>query len=202
VSVDPREYCSRYAAGVGEVWERVDVPSMVRIMEAIRDVYRSGGRVIAMGNGGMALTAAHVVADLVKHPFVSPAKDRVTFNGPRLQAICLTDNVGTLSSWANDVSFADVFSEQLETWAQPGDVVIAFTTSGNSENLVRAFAVARRRRATTVALTGRTGGRLRSLADICFAIPSDDGSFIEDVQMGMSHIWCNWLKGEIQQLPS
>jgi D-sedoheptulose 7-phosphate isomerase len=192
--MDATSYCRRYAEGIREVWSSVSTEPMVRIVEVILEAYRQQKKVIVMGNGGMALTAAHVVADLVKHPFVSAAKDKVVSTGHRLQAICLTDNVGTLSSWANDVSYNDVFSEQLETWAGEGDVVMAFTTSGNSENLLRAFATARRKGSTTVAITGRSGGKIKALADICFAIPSDDGSFIEDVQMGMSHIWCNYLK--------
>ena len=197
--MDVLSWCERYAEGIRETWAKVSRPDMVRVVEAIVAAYRGGRKVITMGNGGMAATASHAVADLVKHPFVSAAKDTVSVAGPRLQAICLTDNPGTLTSWANDVKFEDVFCEQLETWAGEGDVVIAFTTSGNSENLLRAFATARRRGAVTVAVTGARGGKIAALADVLLRVPSDDGSFIEDVQMGLSHIWCTWLKATLQE---
>ncbi len=89
--------------GIRQTWERMSRPDMIRVVDAIVFAYRVGKKIIAMGNGGMAATAPQLVADFVKHPFVSAAKDRVAFAGPRLQAVCLSDSIGTVTSWADDV---------------------------------------------------------------------------------------------------
>lgn len=197
--MDVRKGIKDYAGGIREVFGRLPVNTIEEIIKTLMKAYEDGKKVITMGNGGHGATASHLINDLAKHTVVSDKKDEVIVKGKRFKTLCLNDNMATLTSWANDVGYEDCFSEQLVNWVEEGDVVIAITGSGSSQNMLNAFEVARKQGATTIALTGYQGGKIKDVADICFIVPSDNISFIEDVHMSLTHMWCDIIRKILQE---
>jgi len=142
--------------------------------------YDAGRTVYLCGNGGSAALASHFACDLGKGIAYCNG-------GKRLRALSLTDNLPTLTAWANDSSYEDVFSEQLRNFVQPRDVALAISGSGNSKNVLNALRVAREAGATTVGISGFQGGEMKSLCDICVVVPSNNMQIIEDLHLAMAH---------------
>jgi D-sedoheptulose 7-phosphate isomerase len=161
-----------------------------RIPIAAQDIaasFRKGGRLLACGNGGSATSAADLVTELI-----APAN-----GGQPLPALCLTNDVAVVTAIGNDVSFDDVFVRQIIALSRPHDVVLAVSTSGNSENLIRAFHEARARGLGTIALCGYDGGRIAHMAkvDHCFITRSSSVHRIQEVQTTLYHL----LAGLVQR---
>jgi D-sedoheptulose 7-phosphate isomerase len=154
-----------------------------RIVTAAREMagaFRRGGRLLALGNGGSATSAADMVTELLSPP-----------DGAQpLPALCLTNDVAVVTGIANDVGFNDVFVRQIIALGRPDDVVLAVSTSGNSENLVRGLAESRRRGLHTIAICGYDGGRMarEQTADHCFVVRSSSIHRIQEVQMTLYHL--------------
>ena len=138
-----------------------------------------GKRVYIAGNGGSAATASHMANDLVKGCRVG--------NNTGFRAIALTDPMPILTCLANDFSYDEVFSIQLETHAEAGDLLIVFSGSGNSPNILKAVAAARKKDMKIIGFTGRTGGKLEKICDISVIAPSDCMEQIEDLHMFYEH---------------
>jgi D-sedoheptulose 7-phosphate isomerase len=152
---------------------------LARITDLLLDAGRTGKTIFILGNGGSAATASHLACDLAKTASV-PGQ-------PRLRALALTDNVPLLTAWGNDASYEVVFAEQLKTFAQPGDLVIAISASGNSPNVLAAATAARAAGARVIGVTGFGGGRLRALCDVCLVVPSHEYGPVEDAHMILVH---------------
>jgi D-sedoheptulose 7-phosphate isomerase len=151
-----------------------------QIADALFKAYESGQIVYTFGNGGSASLASHFACDL--------AKGTAYCNGgKRFRALALTDNLPTLTAWANDSSYDDIFSEQLRNFVHPQDVAFAISGSGNSKNVLNALEVARAAGATTLGISGFEGGRMKSLCDICVVVPSNNMQIIEDLHLAMAH---------------
>jgi D-sedoheptulose 7-phosphate isomerase len=151
-----------------------------QIAETLVKAYESGRMVYLFGNGGSASLASHLACDLGKGTAYCNG-------GKRLRVLALTDNLPTLTAWANDSSYEDVFSEQLRNFVQAKDVAFAISGSGNSKNVLNALQVAREAGATTVGVSGFQGGRMKHLCDICVIVPSNDMQIIEDLHLAMAH---------------
>ena len=188
-----------YTSGIREVFGKVPVNTIKEIIKALLKAYEDGKKVITMGNGGHASTASHLINDLAKHTIVSDKRDKVIVKGKRFKTLCLNDNISTLTSWANDVGYEDCFSEQLANWVEEGDIIIGITGSGNAQNILNAFQVAKKQRAITIALTGYQGGKIKDIADICFIVPSNNISFIEDIHFSLTHLWCSIIRRILQR---
>ena len=156
------------------------------VIQVLFNAWRAGRHVFLFGNGGSSATAAHMANDLNKLT-IAPGK-------PRMKAICLSDNVPLLTAWANDQDYADVFAEQLANFVQPGDVVIAISSSGNSPNVLRGLEAAHRFQAITIGFTGDQGGKLKDLVDICIRIPDAHMGRQEDGHMILDHVISNTLR--------
>ena len=139
-------------------------------------------QIFFMGNGGSGASASHIVGDLNKG--LSLGKTC----GKRYRSISLVDNSPTLLSLANDVSYDDIFVEQLKNFLNEGDLVIGISGSGNSENILRAVRYAKERGNTVIGLTGFSGGKLKEEADISLHIPVDDMQIAEDAHMMIGHM--------------
>lgn len=146
---------------------------------------REGGKVLFFGNGGSAADAQHLAAELA---------GRFQRDRRALAGLALTANTSSLTAIANDYSFDQIFARQLESLGTRGDVAIAISTSGNSPNVLCGVEAARRRGMVTLALTGRSGGRLRQLVDHCLSIPSDDTARIQEAHMLTGHILCELVE--------
>jgi D-sedoheptulose 7-phosphate isomerase len=147
-----------------------------RLVEA----HEAGRAVYLFGNGGSASLASHLACDLGKGTAYCNG-------GKRFRVLALTDNLPTLTAWANDSSYEDVFSEQLRNFVQPRDIVFAISGSGNSKNVLNALRVAREARAATIGMSGFQGGEMKSLCDTCVVVPSNNMQIIEDLHLAMAH---------------
>jgi D-sedoheptulose 7-phosphate isomerase len=138
-----------------------------------------GGKLIVFGNGGSAADAQHLAAELV---------GRYRQDRKAIAAIALTTDSSALTSISNDYGFETIFSRQLEAIGKPGDVVLAISTSGNSPNVIRAVTLAKKLGITSIGLTGRTGGKLRTSVDVCLPVPSESTPRIQEAHSLIIHI--------------
>ena len=151
-----------------------------QIADVLVKAYESERMVFTFGNGGSASLASHLACDLGKGTAYCNG-------GKRLRVLALTDNLPTLTAWANDSDYEDVFSEQLRNFVQRRDVAFAISGSGNSKNVINALHVARDVGATTVGVSGFQGGKMKTLCDICVVVPSTNMQIIEDLHLAIAH---------------
>jgi D-sedoheptulose 7-phosphate isomerase len=146
--------------------------------------FHRGGKLLVCGNGGSATDAQHIAVEFM-HP--------ITVGRKALPAICLTNDMAMMTAVANDVGFDDVFTRQIIALGNEGDVLLAISTSGNSKNLMHAFATARRMRMTTIGFAGSTGGEMAELAaggllDFCLTVPTASIHRIQETHVALYHI--------------
>jgi D-sedoheptulose 7-phosphate isomerase len=154
---------------------------IARISDAIASCYRSGNKVILMGNGGSAADAQHIAGELV---------GKFQMERKALPAIALNVNTSILTAVGNDYDFDRVFIRQVDAFANPGDVVIGISTSGNSSNVIIAVERAKEKGSFIVAFTGEQGGKLATVADICLKAPSNSTPRIQETHITAGHIIC------------
>lgn len=148
---------------------------------------RKGNKILACGNGGSAADALHLAEELV---------GRYRGNRKSLPGISLAADVTALTCIANDFGYDNVFSRQVEGLGKPGDILVGFTTSGNSENIARAFELAKSMEVTTILLAGETGGKCKALADYSVLIPSKTGARIQEIHTLVMHHWLEMVEAE------
>ncbi|MCH7852159.1 MAG: D-sedoheptulose 7-phosphate isomerase [Candidatus Marinimicrobia bacterium] len=145
---------------------------------------KGGHKVLFCGNGGSAADAQHLAAELM---------GRFMIERRPLPAIALTTDTSLLTAWINDVDFESVFARQVEGLGQPGDVLVAISTSGDSPNVINAVSQARRQQMQVIVLTGQSGGRLIQEAeegDVAIQVPSTDTQHIQEGHITVGHILC------------
>jgi D-sedoheptulose 7-phosphate isomerase len=157
--------------------------------ELLYRAYRNEKQVFTLGNGGSAATASHMAADL--------AKNTIGPNMRRFRVLSLNDNTPMLTALANDLGYANVFSEQLKSLIRAGDLLIVLSTSGSSPNVVNAIRCAREHSAEVVAIVGSTGGEAAALADLPIVVPSDHSGVVEDVHLVINHITIDYFKSKL-----
>jgi len=160
--------------------DRISRAEVNHFLGLLLDALEEGRTVFTMGNGGSAATASHYAADFNKG--LSYGKAR------RFRFMCLSDKVPTLTAYANDVAYDEVFVEQLRNFLQPGDLVIAISGSGNSRNILKAIEYANGEGAVTVGLTGYDGGALKRIAQHGVHVPIADMQVTEDLHMVLDHL--------------
>ena len=151
---------------------------------AMAEAFQRGRKMLVCGNGGSATDAQHVAVEFM-HP--------ITVGRKALPAICLSNDMAMITAVANDVGFADVFTRQIIALGQEGDLLLAISTSGNSENLIHAFETARRLRMVTISFAGDDGGRMadmseRGLLDFCLTVPTSSIHRIQETHVALYHI--------------
>jgi D-sedoheptulose 7-phosphate isomerase len=160
---------------------------ITRASELLADTLKSGGKVLACGNGGSAADAQHFAAELV---------NRFEIQRPPLAAVALTTDTSTLTSIANDYDYVQVFEKQVRAIGRQGDVLLAISTSGNSPNVVAAIGAAHRLGIGVVALTGRGGGKIAAAldpADVNICVPHDRTVRIQEVHLLALHCICDGI---------
>jgi D-sedoheptulose 7-phosphate isomerase len=155
-----------------------------RIIEA----YRASGKVLLAGNGGSAADAQHIATELV---------GRFKRERAALPAIALTTDTSLLTALANDYGYETVFRRQVEALGNPGDILVAITTSGSSPNILEAARAARSRGVFVIGLTGQTGGDLKGVADLLLDVPSADTPRIQEAHITIAHIICQLVESEL-----
>ena len=167
---------------VTDVAAAIDFACLERAAIMLLTCQARGRVVFVVGNGGSAATASHFACDLSK----GTRRD----GPPTFHVVSLTDNVPLLTAWANDSGYERVFSEQLTALAQPGDLLVAISASGNSPNVVAAVDAARSCGMGVVGLSGRSGGRLVNMVDALVNVPSDRIEVVEDAHLIVAHSLC------------
>jgi D-sedoheptulose 7-phosphate isomerase len=174
-----------YFGTLDRVWQAHDWTNVVALTETLQRVWRENRQVFLCGNGGSAANAIHLANDFLY------GVDKKTGRGLRVTA--LPANGAVLTCLANDVSYEDVFAQQLTVLANRGDVLIALSGSGNSPNILKALTRARELGVETFAILGFTGGRALGLADHPIYFPVHDMQVAEDLQMMVGHMAMQWL---------
>lgn len=154
-----------------------------------------GGKILACGNGGSAADAQHFAGELV---------NRFERDRPGLAAIAITHDASVITSIANDSSFEDVFSRQIEALGRPGDVLLAISTSGNSENIIKAVEQAGNMGMKIIALSGRDGGRMAACRhiDVHLNIPHDSTARVQEMHITCLHLLCGLVDDSMFGAPS
>lgn len=180
-----------YLTQLQQMLGRLPLGDIQRVVETLLEGHEAGAKVFIMGSGGSAATASHFACDL--------AKGTITSGVPRFRVIALTDNVPLMTAWASDMSYGDIFVEQLHGLMDPGDVVIAISVSGNTECVIRAVRMAKWRGARIIGLTGCGGGKLAPLTDVSVVVPSACVEQVEDVHLALGHSICAALRQELRK---
>jgi D-sedoheptulose 7-phosphate isomerase len=184
-----REYLDEAAATVRSAGESCldDIVAAAQVMAA---TLHRGGKVLICGNGGSAADAQHLAAELVS----CISRDRVR---GALPAVALTTDSSIITAIGNDFGFDGVFERQVEALGRPGDVLLAISTSGNSENVLRAVARARGLGMRTIALTGGDGGKLRSDVDVAICVPGEVASHTQEAHIAVEHLLATLVEQEL-----
>ncbi len=181
-SSDPTQYAHEVCAAL----EKTDFEILKQIGEEILRTKATGAMIYTAGNGGSAATASHMINDLMKGCRIN---ERTGF-----RANCLNDPNAVVTCLANDFSYDDVFAIELKTLARRGDVLIVFSGSGNSENILRACQMARAIGMTVIGFGGRDGGKMKELCDICLVAPTYCMEQLEDLHMFYVHALVSFLR--------
>ena len=181
-------YADQYRQRCIEALNQIDTTLVGTAIDWLAEARDEQRHIFVCGNGGSASTASHFVCDMVKGASYNRAK--------RFRIMALTDQLPTLTAYANDVSYEAVFVEQLRNFANPGDVFLGISGSGNSPNVLRAMEYANEVGCKTIALTGRDGGRLGPLAQLNIQVPVPHMGRIEDAHMVACHMICYYFMEE------
>ena len=174
------DFPAHYKTEILKAIETIDLEKVSQAIEWFKEARAQGRHIFVCGNGGSASTASHFACDMVKG---------ASYNrNHRFRIMALTDQLPTLTAYANDVSYDCVFVEQLRNFAQPGDLVMALSGSGNSPNVIRAIEYANSIGCRTIALTGRDGGKLGPLAQLNIQVAAPHMGRIEDGHMIACHM--------------
>jgi D-sedoheptulose 7-phosphate isomerase len=160
------------------------------VARVLAKALKQGNKVIAFGNGGSATQASHLVGELL---------GRFEVTRQPFPAIALASDAGTVTCIGNDFGYEMLFERQLQALAQPGDVAFGFTTSGRSENVKRGLAMAQKRGAIAVALTG-AAGLVGGAADYVLAVPSEATAHVQEVHLMLLHVWCIYMDLELGEV--
>jgi len=161
---------------------------IVEVVDVCINAFKNEGRVLFCGNGGSAADAQHLAAEL---------SGRFYFDRQPLDAEALHVNTSYLTAVANDYSYDEVYARLVQAKGKKGDILIGLSTSGNSGNVINAFRAAREKGMTTVAFTGKTGGKMKEISDFLINIPSEDTPRIQESHILIGHILCELIESKL-----
>jgi len=162
---------------------------IIKAVDAIINCYNHNGKVLLCGNGGSAADSQHIATELVIR-MMNP-------NRRSLAAIALTTDSSMITAGGNDIGFDNIFARQVEGLGNAGDVLIAISTSGKSENVNRAITEAKKKKITVIGFLGKGGGPSKELVDIPIIIPSNDTQRIQEGHITVAHIICGIVENEM-----
>ena len=189
-----REFIEQFLSEMKSIVDRIDRDKVDQIIEAMYDTWLRGHRMYLMGNGGSASTASHLVNDFGKCT-VMPGKKR-------FKVVGLTDNPALITALVNDNGFDNLYSEQFLNFAEPGDTLVGFSAHGGSgkdkaglwsQNLLKAFMIAKEMGVQTIGFSGFDGGAMKDLCDLCVVVPFPNTQHVENFHLSLGHLMCNRL---------
>ncbi|MHC8508097.1 MAG: SIS domain-containing protein [Rhodospirillales bacterium] len=179
-------FADAYFARLADACASADRAALARAADILGRIYTAGGQVFACGNGGSAAISNHLVCD--------HAKSGQTDTALRPRVRSLSADIEMITALANDLSYEEIFVYQLRTYAREGDALITVSSSGDSENVVRAAQWAKENGVSVIAMTGFSGGRTRDLADVSLHVKGDNYGVIEDAHQSLMHILAQYLR--------
>jgi D-sedoheptulose 7-phosphate isomerase len=185
---EPRALFNAYADRLATALKQLDMAKVERLARDLLDCWKTGKQAFLIGNGGSAGNANHLAND-----YVYALSKKI---GSGIRAHGLAANSAIVTCLANDEGYDQIYSIQLAVMARPGDVLIAFSGSGNSPNILRALEEAKRLAMTSYAVLGFSGGKAKALADVSIHVAVDDMQVSEDLQMAVGHMVMQWLHAQ------
>lgn len=173
--------------------DAAEMGKLVQAAQTCIQCYQNQGKILLCGNGGSAADAQHIAGELVA---------RFRFNRPALPAIALTVDTSILTAIGNDYGYDEVYARQVEAYGRKGDILIAYSTSGNSPNVLKAVEMAKNLELTSIALTGASGGKLLDMVDLCLQAPSNDTPRIQEVHGLIGHMLCDLIEQSLFTRPA
>lgn len=183
-------YIQWYLDEMGNILHQLPQDRIAQVIRIFKQARSEHKHIFLIGNGGSAATASHFANDLLK--------STVAEGKPRMKVIALTDSIPIMLAYANDCGYETIFAEQLDALAAPGDMLVAFSGSGRSPNVIRALDLARQRGLTTIGFTGRDGGQMQERCDICLVVPCQPMEQIEDVHVVLTHLIYSAIRDEAE----
>jgi D-sedoheptulose 7-phosphate isomerase len=177
----------RESAMVKQQLARAVAPAIAEAGQRIAERVARGGKIMLCGNGGSAADSQHLAAEFT-------SRLRTSLERPPIAALALTTDTSFLTARSNDYGFAEVFERLVEGLGNPGDVLIGISTSGNSDNVIRAVSRCRAKDILTVGLLGGSGGKLAGLVDLPLIVPSDNTQYIQESHIAIGHIVCELVE--------
>lgn len=186
MTMEARNRVLEHAAAGARLRERFFAENADLVVDTARTMalcLARGGKILFCGNGGSAADAQHLAAEFV---------NRFVLDRPPLAAIALTTDTSIITAIGNDFSFDQIFVKQVQALGAPEDILVGISTSGNSENVVRAMETARENALLTIGLTGRNGGKIAGIADILLNVDEQATYMVQEVHIAIGHLLC-WL---------
>lgn len=170
-----------------EIINHLDIKKLKEISNVFKNGINNKKLFFTCGNGGSASTANHVACDYLQRfkKFKSPIK-----------IISLSSNSSTLTAIGNDINFSQIYSEQIKNFANRGDILIIFSVSGNSKNLIEAAKISKKKGLKIISFTGNQGGKLFKLSNICINLNSKDYGLVEDIHLSLTHLLSDFIIGK------
>lgn len=181
----PEDYFHAYSDNIAQAWRSVDQSAIARGAKLLADCLTRDGIIYACGNGGSAAIANHLLCDFKKGIQTN------TSIKPRVVSLA---HLEIITAIANDISYDDVFVYQLRTMARAGDLLITISSSGNSENIVRATDWAKKNNIPTISMVGFSGGRSSKIADVTVHVDAQNYGIVEDVHQSIMHLFSQYLR--------
>lgn len=183
-----KKHIESYYQSLIEYYSKVDSEQLEAAVQALFKTIEAGGIIYVVGNGGSAATATHFVNDLIRNASI--------IESGRLNAVSLVDNCSLVTTLANDFCYNDVFERQLRIMMKPGDMLVAFSASGNSENILRAGNYTKSLSNTLLGITGFDGGELKKISDVSVHVDTPSGEYekVEDIHLSITHVLSTSLR--------
>jgi D-sedoheptulose 7-phosphate isomerase len=156
----------------------------------LAEICANGGKILFCGNGGSAADAQHLAAELV-------IRLRSSVNRAAIPAIALTVDPSIMTAGGNDIGFDNIFAREVEAYGRKGDALIGISTSGNSENVLRAILQAKKQGVFTIGLLGGNGGKIKVECDMAMTVPSGNTARIQESHIMIGHIWCEMIEEKL-----
>jgi D-sedoheptulose 7-phosphate isomerase len=189
-----KKYIKKYLVKLHAVLDSMEddlILKLDEIVSILMEARDNRNTIFFMGNGGSAATASHFVCDLSKGTIVE--------GNPRFKSVSLTDNMASIMAWSNDLSYEDIFVEQLKNLMEPNDIVIGISGSGNSSNVIKAIQYANDNDGISIGLSGYDGGKLLKNAQYCIHVPIFDMQIVEDIHMMIDHLITSLIRNEQEE---
>lgn len=183
---DVSDYATAYFSEVAKAAASIDKDKLNQAVQLLTRTYTDGGMLFSCGNGGSAAIANHLVCDHSK--LVRTDTDLLS------RVVSLSSTIEMITAIGNDISYDEIFSYQLKTLAKPGDVLITISSSGDSENIVRAALWAKENKIPVISMTGFSGGRSATIADINLHVAANNYGVIEDTHQSIMHILAQYIR--------